>query len=176
MQQESMPTGMVNASEFTIWDNPTKHIIRFRIWIDANTHKFSKEQWANGARPRKYKDYAIPPGGSVQIESIYDQAIQKTDKDGVVQSGLAPQLRKRGQPAARIDPSLDPSAAKRRELQEKLEHAQETAALATAIIKEQANFAPPTAEDDPELVNLQRQLDQLESQPAQPAAKGKPGK
>jgi hypothetical protein len=168
MAQEIMST-IVNDDEFTIWENPTKHIVKFRLWIDAAAHKFTKEQWANGTRPRKYKDVEIPPGGSVRLEKTYDQAVQFTDKNGVIQSGLAPQLKKRGREPAPMHPSLDPATARRKELQEKVTAAAETAAIVQNMMQQRPQVV---VGEDEELAELQAEIAKID----QSAPKGPKGK
>lgn len=167
MAQEPIST-IVNEDEYTIWENPTKHTVRFRLWMDAAAHKFKPDTWAKGTRPRKYKDVEVPPGGSVRIENIYNQAIQFTDKNGVIQSGLAPQLKKRGREPAPMHPSLDPATARKRELKEKVEAAAETAAIVQNMMQQRPQVV---VGEDEELAELQTEIAKLDQAPKGPKGK-----
>jgi len=164
MPQETMST-VVNEDEYTIWENPTKQIVTLRLWIDAAGHKFSQKQWAEGTRPRKYKDVVVPPGGSIRLEKIYDQAVQFTDKNGVIQSGLAPQLKKRGREPAPMHPALDPATARKRELKEKVTAAAETAAIVQNMMQQRPQVV---VGEDEELAELQAEIAKIDQAPKGP--------
>lgn len=121
----------------SIWYNPTPHqqVVDF---YDVN--------------PRQGTRYKIPAGGSREIPSRYDFAIQKVlcsdpacrakqhgfcmvGHEGQVMGGMAPALIKKGQSRAAfpLDPALDPSLQEKRSL--------EAEAAAAALAKKTADEA-----------------------------------
>ena len=63
----------------TTWRNPTDHEVRFSIFEG----------------PGRVAKMKVPPGNSVALPSVYDDAIQ-TVREGVIVGGLAPQLEPQG--------------------------------------------------------------------------------
>jgi hypothetical protein len=85
----------------TEWHNPTLDQIVLEIHVQTPGKNSRRPNKANGDKPLTFRErtgnlrYVIKSMESVTIPSEYDQAIQRV-RDGVIVSGLAPQLKNMG--------------------------------------------------------------------------------
>lgn len=131
-----------SAMKQTAWNNPTKHVVKARIFLGPDVG-FKVQTWK--------------PGETVHLPSEYDAAIQKV-RGGRVVGGLAPQLRREGSPNPPLDPAIDAeaSAAKARELETQkavaakaaADLAVEKATEAEAKVLAEGTGKPPTKASD----------------------------
>jgi hypothetical protein len=97
----------VGAHGFTLWTNPTNHVIKVRIFRHPKIVR-------RGAPPDPGFDIIEwQPGETVQLPSSLDETIQVI-RNGIVVSGRAPQLVKNGERVP-LHPSLDPNETAKRE-------------------------------------------------------------
>ena len=105
---QQIQTGTVAYPGSTKWTNPTPRVVKFKLHKGPPAVKRGAFQ---GAPPVVLDsgiiEVSIPPGDSVLLPSIYDDAIQTYDAEGVIQWGHAPQLIKNDS-HHEMHPALDP--------------------------------------------------------------------
>lgn len=145
---------VIGRQGLTKWTNPTQREARFRLFTGVG-------------RP-PYKDIRIPPGESVLLPSEFDSAIQSTSADGVIQSGLGPQLKKDDKQYP-MDPALDANRTAMLEAQKIADEARLAKAENEAALL-RANALREKAESE-----MARQKAEADKEKAEAAARRRPG-
>lgn len=164
----------VDDISITTWKNPTQHPVRLDIYVHEG--------------PKGRRTVVIDPGAEKSLSSDWDDSI-RTEHNGVVVGGMAPQLVKKGEERVPIHEAIRTAAELgEKELMLGLHGAkfspealialsrseEEKAVLARQHehLKAQVAASAPPAED-PEKAELRRQLEEMKAQMA--ALQGRTG-
>lgn len=97
----------------TIWHNPTDKPVRLELYVGVD-QTINRVKMLGRRLKHEEKTglhvYEIPPGGTASLPIMFDRAIQDV-RNGVIQGGLGPQLRKEGSQAV-LNPALDDALAR----------------------------------------------------------------
>jgi hypothetical protein len=96
------PNAGPQRAQQSVWYNPTDKVVSFQLLGHSGRMEY----------------YEVGPEEELVLPAEYDRGVQ-VRKNNVVVQGKAPQLIKRGAPAAKIHPSLDVEAQERKEAEEK---------------------------------------------------------
>lgn len=125
----------VNAPGMTKWTNPVgKPTVKLHLYLHPPViipHP-AGPGFPGTLRDTGFLDVEIPPGEACLLPSKFDQAIQKLDEKGVVQSGECPWLIKNDGGPPEVHPSLDPVEQQRLQAELDAERARAKAAEAEA--------------------------------------------
>jgi len=104
----------------TTWINPSKHVIRFPVWVG-----------------KKRQIVVFEPGETKDLPSEYDRVIQVV-RNGRIEGGRAPQLQRVGAKKLPIAPALDSEAEAKKSSLDKIGKALALKETADALLDEAA--------------------------------------
>lgn len=136
----------------TSWHNPTKEVQRAVLFRDLKAmhpDRFGRDKFV----------FEVAPGGTVELDSQYDRALQLIDcghnechqkggyfcvagHEGTVVGGMLPRLRRVGK-NDRMEDYLDPDAAARKEVERQVDQDIRRAELLSEYQGRVAKAAPP---------------------------------